>query len=129
MITLDDPPINPLVIGDDYDITREVTGIPEDDTIEEAWLTIKLTEFDDDEDAIIQKNITSAPAIGVGQVLDIGDNSAKVGSILFQLTATDTGLLDSYTLYRYDIQVLTTAGKRSTREQGVLLPQGQITQA
>lgn len=126
MLTLDDS-TSPLVVGDDYDVEREVVNVPSGDALLEAWLTIKKSEFDPDADAVIQKHITETLSPGVGQITETGDSVGAVGNLVFQLTAADTALLDPYEQYSYDIQVKTINNKLFTRESGILVPQGQIT--
>jgi hypothetical protein len=115
----------PLVIGDDFDVIREVTNIDDGDSLVEARLTIKEDENDSDEDASVRKFID--PAGGAdGQITDPG-SSAGTGEILFELSHEDTAGLLPYKVYSYDIQVKTEAGKIFTRERGILIPKAQVT--
>lgn len=115
-----DSELAPLVVGDDYDVARTVVGLAADDSVQEAWLTIRESEFSPA--FVVQKHITGAAGTE-GQVTS--DSSGQ--ELLFQLLIVDTEKLDPYTEYRYDIEVLTENGKRMTRERGRLVPKSQVT--
>lgn len=111
-----------LTVGDDYDVVRTITGVPDGATVDEGKLTIKKSEFDADEDAVIRKTVTtSISADGVITIDSVGT------SVLFQLSAAETALLSPYEMYEYDIQVKTDTNKTFTRERGPFSPLGQIT--
>jgi len=118
--------IRDLVVEDDYDLVRNIEGIPVDATIVEAWLTIKISELDSDTDAIIQKEITPISS-AAGQITDDGSTDAGSGQVLFQLNNQETALLVAERSYFYDIQVKSSSGKYSTREKGALIPVAQVT--
>jgi hypothetical protein len=120
--------ISDLVIGDDYDIDRDITVIPVDAQLTTAWLTIKKSLEDDDSDAVIQKTINPTGDTDVGQITDPG-NSDGVGHVLFQLTHDETAALEADMAYYYDIQVRTDTGKIYTPESGWIIPLAQVTQA
>lgn len=111
--------ISDLVVEDDYDLVRDIIGIPSGAVLIQAWFTIKRDERDDDSDAALQKVITPTPVQDVGEI--------DGGQLVFQLTADETNTLIGDQVYFYDIQVLTDTGKYSTREKGYLIPVGQIT--
>jgi hypothetical protein len=108
----------PLTVGDDYNVERRM-ALDEEDSIEEAGLTVKVSEFDSDDDAVIQKRLTSETGItedSLGQ------------TVLFQLSsAEDTQNLDPYTEYVYDIQLKMESGRILTYERGTFVPRGQVT--
>jgi hypothetical protein len=118
--------IDDLVIGDDYDVPRTVILIPVGATLAKAWLTIKHAIDDPDSDAVLQKEITTAMQVGIGQITDDGAIDLE-GMIVFQLTSTDTSLLQRDELYTYDIQVKTNTGKIYTVERGIFVPISEIT--
>ncbi len=117
--------ITDLVVEDDYDLETSILGVPSGAVLEEAWLTIKEDVSDDDADAILQKVITSISVSDVGQITDTG--ASGTGNVVFQLTAAETDTLVPGQIYYYDIQVKTDTNKHSTREKGILIPVGQIT--
>lgn len=117
--------ISDLVVEDDYDLSRDIVGVPTDQSLVEAWVTVKENETDDDGEAILQKIITTISVSGVGQITDAGVNGT--GHVVFQFTSAETNLLEAERAYFYDIQVRTNAGKTATREKGYLIPIGQVT--
>ena len=118
--------IQGFAAGDDVDITRTVTGVPATQTLTLAWLTLK-TNVADVDPGLLQKAITSSPSAGVGQITDIG--ASGTGTVLFQLTGTNTLALPSGTKIYYDVKVKTSAGKIYTVEQGRYYATPRITTA
>jgi hypothetical protein len=118
--------ITGFATGDDVDITRTVTGVPATQTLTKAWLTLKANVADVDP-GLLQKAITSSPSAGVGQITDTG--ASGTGTVLFQLTGTNTLALPAGTKLYYDIKVLTSASKIYTVEQGVYVSTQRITVA
>jgi len=118
--------IEDLVIGDDYDVRRTVTDIPEGATLTDGWLTVKLEKTDADEEAVFQLHITAIESAD-GIIDDAGGSSSGSGSLHFQMNATNTALLSSRVSYYYDIAVLTNTVKRHTVEGGQIYPKDQIT--
>jgi hypothetical protein len=117
-----------LVVGDDFDVIRDLPNFTFG-SIEKAWLTIKASEFDSDDDAAIQKEITKDAQPGIGQINNDGSDSSGTAELVFQLTAVETAMLSAYTQYVYDIQIADSNGKLSTIESGILAPMKQITQS
>lgn len=117
---------NEIVRGNDFDVIRTITDVPEGTTLTKAWLTIKQYETQLDAEAVLQKVITSVLTPGVGQITDTGAD--ETASVIFQLTNANTLLLTAY-MYFYDIKVLTASGVLRTVEKGTILPQNQITLA
>lgn len=116
----------PLVVGDDYTVRRSVVDLPEDDTVTDAWLTLKTgLPGDDDAPIILAKHIAEAEVLGVGM---IQTDSLGV-ELIFEITAAESSALDPHERHIYDIQVLTSNGKRLTRERGYVTPKAQITTA
>lgn len=112
------------VAGDDLDITRSVTSVPATQTLTKAWLTFKVDPYSADP-GLLQKTITSGAVSGVGQITDTG--ASGTGALLFQLTGTDTLALPIGMPTRYDIKVLTSAGKIYTVEQGSFTSTQRLT--
>lgn len=117
---------NEIVRGNDFDVVRTVIDVPAGTILAKAWLTLKQYQDQTDEEAVIQKAITSDILPGTGQITDTGAD--QVASITFQLSDADTNLLIAHQYY-YDIKVLTISGILRTVEKGTVLPQGQITLA
>lgn len=118
----------PLFVGDDYVVQRDSFEIEDAaDPIAEAWLTLKESQFDPDNLAALQKHITPAAQVGIGEITDTGDSSGTIG-LRFELTALETAALDPYTSYVYDIQTKTVGGKIKTRESGTIQPRSQVTE-
>lgn len=107
--------ITGIAAGDDLDVTRTVTSVPATQTLTKAWLTIKTTITDADP-GLAQKAITTTSVPGTGQITDAG--SSGTGSLLFQLTGTDTLAIPTSAWLYYDIKVKTSASKIYTVEQG-----------
>jgi hypothetical protein len=122
--TLDEH-IDDLVVGDDYDVTREITGIPSGALLTDAWFTLKAFGAATTDTALIEKTISASASASQGQITDTG--ASGTGQLFFSLSATETALITPDQLYEYDIQVLSNTGKYSTREKGLLLAIAQIT--
>ena len=116
--------ITGFVVGDDLEIRRTVTDLPA--PIESAWLTFKRYPRQPDEEAILQKKITTVDVPGVGQIVVAGEPDVD-GDLRFDLTPTDTMVLDTR-LRAYDIQIKLTTGKIYTIEKGTLQLTGDVTQ-
>lgn len=121
-MTLFGQTINELVAGDDIEIRRTITGVPESDTLAKAWLTIKSLPTDDDP-GLLQKVVTSSFVAGQGQISDTGADT--VGEVFFELEPADGATIGINVKRVYDIQVKTTAGNIYTAEVGtIILTQG-----
>jgi len=106
--------IDDLVVGDDFDVIRDITIIPASQTITEAWMTVREESWSSS--AVFTKHIT--PTIsGDGLIEDTGADT--VGRVIFTLLNTDTIELHEYFSYAYDIQIKTSAGKLYTLESGL----------
>ena len=115
-----------VVAGDDLDVKRTVTAVPATQTLTKAWLTLKAKVTDADP-GLLQKTILPGAVAGQGQITDTG--ASGTGQLLFQLTIADTLALPVGVDTRYDIKVLTSAGKVYTVEQGIYLASARITVA
>ena len=116
--------ITGFVVGDDLEVRRTVTDLPA--PIESAWLTFKRYPRQPDEEAILQKKITTVDVPGVGQIVVAGEPDVD-GDLRFDLTPADTTVLDTR-LRAYDIQIKLTTGKIYTIEKGTLQLTGDVTQ-
>jgi len=123
-----DAVIDDLVIGDDYDILRTVTEVPDSTSLDRGWISVKINRTDPDSAAIIFKEITVVEQSGIGQIIDEG-SSDGTAMVLFQLTHAETLLLYEHIAYVYDIKVRTATNKIHTAESGLLYPVRGVTEA
>ena len=114
--------IKDFVAGDNLKITRTITNVPSADTLTKAWFTVKLRKEDSDADAVIQKEITTSDVSGTGHITDDATGDTE-GAVRFDLEQADTVKLSGGAIYRYDIQVLTSAGAVYTPEIGKIIAQ------
>lgn len=104
--------------ADDFDFEREVTDIPEDQTVATGRFAIRETE---DSEAIITKDLTTGAVQGVGQIV-IDDTT----TVIVQLTDEDTDLLTPDIWYFYGLRVTTDADMDKQVEVGRLLAQRNV---
>lgn len=119
--------IREFVVGDDFNVERDVINVPVGATITKAWFTVKLNEYDADSDAVFQLDITATYVSGKGQITD--DGADTIGHVSFEVSDTNSLLLTGDRIYYYDIQVLTSTSKLYTPEKGTILGRKQITRA
>lgn len=120
--------INDFVRGDSYQLPRTVTItdiLP--NTLAKAWLTVKRSIADSDEQAVFQKVITPTESDD-GHIDEVGSESAA-GHMYFLLTAGDTSAMAALMLYHYDIKVLSSAGDARVVESGRITASAAVTQA
>lgn len=120
-----DVAITGYIAGDDLEIRRTVTDLP--DAIAVAWLTIKRSPIQADDDATIQKRITAVDAPGTGQIVSAGGPESD-GDLRFDLTQEDTDDLETAE-WIYDIQVKCSSGKIYTLERGTIRLSAGVTRA
>lgn len=113
--------ITNFVAGDNLTLERTITLVS-GSSISHAWFTVKRSYSDSDDDAIIQKAITTVTQSGIG-VVDDSDHF-----IIYVLPA-ETALLTPYSNYRYDMQVRLNTGDISTQELGIITALPQVTQS
>jgi hypothetical protein len=104
-----DGEIDDFTVGDDLDIVRTVSAIPDGQTIVRAWFTVKV--FEASPTALFQKEITTSLS---------DDGIISDNELTFTLTPDDTALLSGDNRQWYDIQVETSAGKFYTPERGTI---------
>jgi len=115
--------ITGFVVGDDLEIRRTVTDLVA--PIEVAWLTVKHHPAQPDEEARLQKRITTADVPGSGQVVEAGGPDTN-GDLRFDLTQADTALLGTKR-FIHDIQIRLTTGKVYTIEKGTIQLVADVT--
>ncbi len=114
------------VVGNSYQLERTVSDVPDGETVEEAWFTLKRRATDSDESAALQKNITTVSVLGTGVV--INSSPATTEAILrFNIGPDDWGDVDGQTLYLYDIKLRTSGGAAYTFESGDFVAETSIT--
>src|SRR5687768_768621 len=101
--------ITGFVAGTDLEIRRTIDGIPEGQTLTDAWLTIKLSLDDPDASAILSKHATLTDTPGTGHITDPGDGAGGDGEVRFDLSPTNSDPL--FVRHAFDIWVRTDQGK------------------
>lgn len=119
--------ITDFKVGDDVDITRTITSVPDGTTLAKAWLYVKATETDADGAAVIGKAITTSSVNGVGQITDTGADGT--GEVFFQMTSAETAALVARRRYWYAVKVMLNTNKVATVEAGVLTPEPGLISA
>jgi hypothetical protein len=120
-----DVEIRGFVVGDDLEIRRTVTGLP--GPIAVAWLTLKRYPRQPDDEAVLQKRITTTDVPGVGHIVEAGEPEVD-GDLRFDLTPEDTTTLDTRKC-AYDIQIKLEPGTVYTIEKGTLELTAGVTEA
>lgn len=114
------------VIGNSYQIERTVSDVPEGETVDAAWFTLKRRATDSDANAAIQKTITTADVLEAGVI--INDSPGAGTAILqFNIGPDDWADVLPQTLHEYDIKLRTSGGAVYTFEFGDFAAEGQIT--
>ena len=109
------------VIGDDLRIDRQYIELPEGNTAVKAWFTLKRRRSDSDADAVIGPKEITTEADDAGQITDATSTTDLALALYFDLTHTETGALQAYRRYYYDVQILTTSGAIYTCELGSIV--------
>ena len=117
-MTVSNGRIDDFVAGDDLEVERMITAIPEGITIQTAWLMVKKKYTDSDVKAIISKTITSSNTADMGWIENTGTSGE--GLIRFYLTPEETALLNPLSEYPYSIKIKLTNGIVNTPEVGII---------
>jgi hypothetical protein len=116
MPKLDDK-IEGFVCGDDFQVKRTVTLVPDGQTITKAVMTVKKRYDLDttDTQAVVQKVITSTLGPN-GQITDPGTGTYpnRSATVLFSFDGPDTQTWRGYTMYHWDIEVYLSGGTSQT---------------
>lgn len=107
--------ISGYVVGDDLEIQRTVTNLP--DPMATAWFTVKRHQQEADPGEL-QKIITTSDSPGVGQITEAGGSGVS-GTLRFDFTQADTTALGAHR-WVYDIQIKLTTGVVYTLEKGTI---------
>ena len=117
--------ITGFVAGDDLEIRRTVTDLPAAITL--AWLSLKRYPGLSDDDAKLQKRITTTAVPGIGHIEDAGGAETD-GILRFDLTAADTTAL-AVQNWVFDIQIKLASDKVYTIEKGRLQMTADVTRS
>lgn len=115
--------IDDLIAGDSYDVIRIIDSIPSDQSIADAWMTVKENAWD--AEPVFQKHITDSISSG-GIIEDTGAEDT-IGRLRFTLLHEETALLSPFFKYVFDIQIKTNADKIYTPEVGSLTARAEVT--
>jgi hypothetical protein len=116
----------PITIGDDYTLRRTFPDVPEGQAVQQATWTVKEHLTDTDASAVWQKTITTGEVVDVGMVEDNGATTGKA-VMRWDVTETETLSLLPGVTYLYDVQVVSTAGRKKTIEKGNIVAEAQVT--
>lgn len=109
------------VAGDDLRVHATITGIPSGQTVVKAWLSIKAKKNEPDNQAIVQKIITSGfTHTGTDPVTCVMN---------LDLTAAETANCKPQTTYEYDVQIKTSTGLIDTPIIGQIVFDQGVTAA
>ena len=112
MITIEDrlaPQTVCLVRGEDMQLTRTVVDIPADQTVLQAWLTLKTNLSDSDEQSILAKTITTVVSPVHGGISNEPDHHQA--TVVFLVSSAETALVQVGQTYFYDIVIALPSGK------------------
>lgn len=111
------------ILGDHFDVDREVTNVPDGQTVAEAWLTVKEIVDDDATDAaaLFQKHITPS-ATATGQITDTGSGAGvdRRAEVLFHCLPADTFSWPENDKKEWDIQIKLSGGAINTPFRGTM---------
>lgn len=121
--------ISDLVAGEDRELPRSIDlSSISPDTLDKAWLTIKESLDDSDDDAIVQKTITTVLSDD-GQIDEPGTGDPLTAHLYFLLPSDDTLLLEADRYYFYDIKGLSSTGAKKVLEGGRIIVSPPVTLA
>lgn len=119
--------IDDIVAGEDVEIPRSIDlSSIADDTLDKAWLTIKENLEDSDDDAIVQKVITTDLSDD-GMIDEPGTGDPLTAHLYFLLPSEDTLLLTPDIYYFYDIKGLSSSGAKKVLEGGRIIVSHPVT--
>lgn len=116
------------VIGNSYQIERTVEDVPDGETVDAAWFTLKRRDTDSDANAVLSKAITTADVLTTGTIINASPTSGSA-ILQFNIGPDDWTAVDGQALYLYDIKLRTSGGAVYTFEFGDFAAEGQITGA
>jgi hypothetical protein len=109
--------IEGFVVGDDFQVKRTVSRLPDGQTVTKAILSVKKRLDQDMTDAlsIIRKTITTTLSPD-GQITNPGSGAYpdRVATVLFNFDGADTDDWRGHTMYYFDIVVFLSGGTDQT---------------
>lgn len=123
-MTVTDGRIDDFVAGDDLEIERSISSIPDGVELSTAWFMVKRKFTDDDTAALITKTITSSNTPDVGWIEDTGLDGD--GLIRFYITQDETAILTAFSEYQYSIKIKMDNDKVNTPERGVMIAEPAV---
>jgi hypothetical protein len=111
--------ITGLAAGEDWDIIRDITGVPSGTNINTAKLVVKEDWPTPDTDALITVNITPAYQANVGGI----SNADGLWTLRFQVTKLATSALTIGHPYVFRVSYTTDTGFTKVPERGILITQ------
>jgi hypothetical protein len=108
--------IKPVAIGDDFRVRRTYTTLPAGTVITKAWFTVKKSEKEADPQALIHKEITTAPSAN-GQITTANTAGGTL-AMYFDPNRTETIKAKAGLEYIHDVKVLASDGQIHTLEIG-----------
>lgn len=123
-MTVIDGRIDDFVAGDDLEIERTITSIPDGIILDTAWFMVKRKFTDSDTDALIMKTITVTDTAEIGWIEDTGVDGD--GLIRFYITPDETAILTPLSEYQYSIKLKFDNDKLNTPERGVMVAEPAV---
>lgn len=118
------------VLGDNWTIKREITKIPDGQTVTKAWLTVKQVVDDDPNDtlALFQKEITPSATVS-GQITDPGSGAGvdRRAEVLFLILPANTFAWEDNDAKQWDVQIKLSGGTVSTEFRGTIKGKKGVT--
>jgi hypothetical protein len=109
------------VLGDDWEVLKEITKIPDGQTVVKAWLTVKEVVDNDPSDTVVlfQKVITDAPTVS-GQITDVGTGTFpdRRAEVHFFILPANTFDWEDQAKFEWDIQLKLSSGRVKTPFRG-----------
>jgi hypothetical protein len=120
-----------LVGGDDFDVVRTVTDLPDGRTVDKAWLTVLVNLDDPDSEAVLQKEITDADVAAQGVIEDTGSGSGadREARVRFRLQRTETREIRGRPKHHFDVQLQLDDGTITTPFAGEIWAAKDATKA
>jgi hypothetical protein len=115
--------IDDFNIKDTYKFIRNIPSTPNDETIAEAWWTVKTDITTPDDESMYSLHITPV-LTSSGLVNNYADLTAR---LLFTAQPIDSALMDPLITYYYDIQIKLANDEIYTIESGRLFTGRTVT--
>lgn len=118
--------IDDFSIGDTYKLIRDLESVPDEQVITDAFWTVKENIIDSDAAALISIHITQyTTSSGIGEITNYEDGSSR---LQFIASPSDSLMMDSLSIYYYDIHINLDSGNKYCLETGKLFTDRHVTQ-